>query len=242
MKTLLKSCFLLATLLSGTAYALPALQLGPGAGDWTYNTTTQTWETTDNPLTVIAYANAVDDNGGNGAYAWESPSAQYAYLVITAIPNQTDGTDVFDVTVSDDAGTLSIVDSGFGNPPVNDPNSLAGHSVFSSYYEVYEFIFNGSLVTIGDTQPGSTGTGIGYLEGITVLINSLFAGVEGIHFDLFTVNGDGLWDPSDPNDRKLVFAFAPFSHDAEFVPEPATLVLLLLGLIGFRFNRRRLNS
>ena len=112
---------MLATLLSGTAYALPALQLGPGAGDWTYNTTTETWETTDIPLTVIAYANAVDDNGGNGAYAWESPSAQYAYLVITAIPNQTDGTDVFDVTVSDDVGTLSMVASGL---PSNWRNTL----------------------------------------------------------------------------------------------------------------------
>ena len=151
--------------------------------------------------------------------------------------------DAFDVTVSNDGSALTILTFGFGNPPVNDPNSLAGHSVFSTYYEVYAFDFDGSLVEIGNTQPGDAGTGQGYTESIMVQINSLIQGVEGVHFDLFTVDGDGVWDPLDPeNDKKLVFAFAPFSHDAEFVPEPATAALLLLGLLGFRFSGRRQKS
>ena len=243
MKTIIKSLVLFATLLSGTAYALPALQLGPGAGDWTYNEATQTWETTDNPLTVIAYANAEMGDGGDGDYAWElSGTAQTVYLIVSAVPNQVDATDAFEVTVSDDTGTLSLFAYGFGNPPVNDPNSLAGHSVFSTYYEVYAFDFNSGLVTIGNTQLGDSGSGMGFMENITVQINSMIEGVEGVHFDLFTVNGDGDWDPNDPNDKKLVYAFAPFSHDAEYVPEPATAALLLLGLLGFRFTRRRQSS
>lgn len=238
-KTLLKTCVLFATLLSGTTYALPALQIGPGTGDWTYNTTTQTWETSDNPLTVIAYANAEAGDGGNGAYAWETATTLYAYLIVSAVPNQDSATDVFDVTVTANGSSLTFINNGFGNPPPNDPNSLAGHDIFATYYEVYQFEFDGSLVTIGDTQPGGTGSGVGLMESIVIQINSMFAGVDGVHFDLFTVNGNGLWDPEDPNDRKLVYAFAPFSHDAEFVPEPATAALLLLGLLGFRFNRSR---
>ena len=117
MKTLLKSLVLIATLLSGTAYALPALQLGPGTGDWTYNTTTQTWETTDNPLTVVAYANAPTDEGGNGAFAWESATTLYVYLIVSAVPNQDNATDVFDVTVVANESTLVHIDNGFGNPP-----------------------------------------------------------------------------------------------------------------------------
>ena len=244
MKTLLKTWFLLATLLSGTAYALPALQLGPGAGDWTYNETTQTWETTDNPLTVVAYANAQMSAGGNGDYAWDLFNTdQTVYLIVSAVPNQGNDTDAFDVTVSNDGSALTILTFGFGNPPVNDPNSLAGHSVFSTYYEVYAFDFDGSLGLIENTQPSGSGSGQGYTESIMVQINSLIEGVEGVHFDLFTVEGDGVWNPLDPeNDKKLVYAFAPFSHDAEYVPEPATAALLLLGLIGFRITRRRQSS
>ena len=104
MKTIIKSLVLFATFLSGTAYALPALQLGPGAGDWTYNEATQTWETTDNPLTVVAYANAESGDGGDGAYAWEmSDTDQTVYLIVSAVPNQPDnGLDAFDVTITVD--------------------------------------------------------------------------------------------------------------------------------------------
>ena len=135
-----------------------------------------------------------------------------------------------------------MLTSGFGNPPANDPNSLAGHDVFATYYEVYAFDFDGILELIGNTQPGDSGSGQGYTESIMVQINSLFEGVDGVHFDLFTVNGVGIWDPYSGDDKKLVYAFAPFSHDAEFVPEPATAALLLLGLLGFCFARRRQNS
>ena len=246
MKTLIKSLVLLATLLTGTAYALPALQLGPeDAGDWTYNETTQTWETTDNPLTIIAYANAEAVYGGDGAYAWElSDTTQTVYLIVSAVPNQPDNMlDAFDVTITVDGESLSYIASGFGNPPIDDPNSLAGHDIFATYFEVYEFAFDrDSLGPIHNTQPGDTGSGKGYMESIMVQVNSMLAGVDGVHFDLFTVNGDGNWDPSSTTDKKLVYAFAPFSHDAEFVPEPATAALLLLGLLGFCFARRRQNS
>ena len=53
---------------ASAAQAIPALQLGPGSGSWSYDTSTQTWVTTDNPLNLLATANATT---GSGAYPWE---------------------------------------------------------------------------------------------------------------------------------------------------------------------------
>jgi hypothetical protein len=84
--------FFVATLLFGAslapAFALPALQLGPGSGSWSYDVVTSTWQSSDNPLELAAYANARAVDGGTGGYAWDSPSntTRTAYLVISAMP------------------------------------------------------------------------------------------------------------------------------------------------------------
>ena len=234
-------------LASHAAYAIPALQLGPGMGTWNYDNGTQTWVTNDNPFNLSAFANA---DPGNGAYAWDAAGAiaQTAYLVLSAVPKIVSG-DGFDVTVDNDGGTLSILTSGFGAPPLEDANSLASHGIFDTYFEVYEFNFDESIIRIGDTQPGQTGTGNGYKETFDITINALLAGVTGIHIDLFTVSGNGVYGPGGSPDKKLVNAFAPFSHDAQFggngggngtpVSEPGTLALFGLGLAGVGFIRRR---
>ena len=79
---------------ASSAMAIPSLQLGPGDGNWSYDDTTQTWVTTDNPLNLAAFANSED---GKGAYAWDSAGAddQIAFLVVSS------GT-TFDVTVMND--------------------------------------------------------------------------------------------------------------------------------------------
>jgi hypothetical protein len=72
-----------------------------------------------------------------------------------------------------------------------------------------------------------------------IAVNDL-DGITGIHMDLFTVNGDGMWDPGADPDRDVVEAFAPFSHDAEYIPEPSAALLFGVGalIVSGRTRRR----
>ena len=223
-----------ALLAAGSALAIPSLQLGPGAGSWTYDASTQTWVTTDNPLQLAATANATTADGGNGDYAWDAlGTSQVAYLVVSAVPKTglTEPPSLFDITVENDGAALSLFTSGNGAPPLTDSNDLASHGIFDTYFEIYEFNFDGALVGISDTQPGGTGTGMGYAELFDITINSLADSVTGLHFDLYTVQ------TANP---ELVEAFAPFSHDADAVPEPSSALLFGVGgLIAGRALRRR---
>jgi len=211
-------------LLASVAQALPSLQLGPGAGSWSYDLTTQTWVTSDDPLELAAFANATKADGGHGGYAWDQTTSTTAYLVIAATPKTTIGADLFDVTVTNDGGSLALVSSGDGTPPLSDP--MPKHGIFSTYFEIYEFSFDGALTTIENTQPPGGDAGSGYRELIQIAVNSLAAGVTGLHFDLFTIAGAG---PLTGASR--LQAFAPFSHDAAFVPEPGAVGIFAVGLL-----------
>jgi hypothetical protein len=255
MKLLLGRLHLLGALVlafaffgAGSAQALPALQLGPSGSGWTYDAVTQTWVNDGSSFQLAAYANATMGDGGSGGYAWETTTeARIAYLVVSAVPKQTDptGGSGFDITILNDgvvditAGICSpvvtsdcFVTAGYGAAPMSDPNSLAPHSIFDTYYEVYAFTFDGPLDTICDTQPGQTGCGEGYFEYLDIQVGALPDGVEGLHFDLYTLNS-----------LDQVEGFAPFSHDAEtgLVPEPSAALLFGVGglIAGTTLRRRR---
>lgn len=239
---LFKSLFFTGLLLiTSSGYAIPALQLGPepGNSDWFYNTINQTWSLTGNSGNVFAYANAID---GNGSYAWGTGTElREAYLSIAATP-KTNVTPAFEVTVLNDGG-VTLIESGVGSPPLADADDLKNHDlsphgVFDTYYEIYRFVFDGTVDQIHDTQPGGTGTGNGYMEMFNITIDFLAADIEGIHFDLFTINDPGNDDYGDGSGDQ-VLAFAPFSHDAAFVPEPNSLALIGFGLIVFSIISRR---
>ena len=250
---------------AASANALPALQLGPGSGsDWSYCTTTcsagsNTWEWSGgDTFDLNAYANANKDFGGNGQYAWDSVGAtdQLAYLVVSSIPDLGQDPPMpiierFVVTIVNDAVPLALYASGYGTPPINDPNSISPHGIFDTYFEIYQFQFGDPLDTppfsvtslIPNTEPGCVGVdcdpGQGYLEVTNITLKDVGDGVTGVHFDLLTVAGAG-WDASAPDDKKLVFAVAPFSHDASIrLSEPGTLGLMLIGFIGVCVSRAR---
>lgn len=230
-------------LVYGSAQALPVLQIGPGTvGDWTYDTITETWVTTSNIFELETLANT-NLAGGSGQYAWDGAGglAQYAYLVVAATPKAADATDLFNVSLTNDSSALSMVSWGFGNPPLEDTNSMAPHGIYDTYFEIYEFQFDRSPVEIGNTEPGDSSTAIGHSETIGVEILSLSA--LGLHFDLFTLTDSGKFSDITELTKDVLKANAPYSHDAEYnvVPVPAAFWLFGTALLGFiGFSRRRL--
>lgn len=228
------------SLSSFNVYAIPVLQIGPDALDPSDPTSS-----TDPDATYVGGGDDtwyLSNDGSSFSFnAYNTGDEGFtAYLVFAATPMLTDNSiDYFDLTVSDGTKTLSLVESGVGAPPTLDPNSLAPHDIFDTYFEVFELTFDGPLTTIGNTEPNGLGGGSadGYYENISVLFNILNEDVTGIHIDMFTI--DGAWSDS-TTDKNLVTAFAPFSHDAQVVvPIPAAAWLFASGLIGLAGVARR---
>lgn len=225
----------IVSLFAATASALPVLQLSPGStGEWLYNTTTDTWVTTSSTFELLATANS-DGVDAHGDYAWEESvgtTGQVAYLVASSTPESM--TSTFNITINNGHGDMTPVPTMFGTPPETDPHKLSPHGIFPTYYEIYEFHFDGDPTTIFDTQPGGeTGMGEGFEEKFNVTVNFLTGG--GVHFDLFTMEGNGLLSEND-----LTFGWAPYSHDAEMmIPEPTAALVFGMGLlvVGIRIRR-----
>ena len=227
-----------------SAMAVPALQLDIIGG--TYDQSSQSIVIDSDQFTVVALATPMGSLSESDIL---SPTEDF-FLSIALMPppDESPSFNTGSFTVNGDVIDANDASLHFGTPPVGADHTLAGHGVFPTYYAEIAFRFDDDDTTTtynSQDNPGGTltnGTGSYYA---TFEID--MAGILGyqLHFDLYDiqVKHGNIW----------VDHFAPFSHDAESgggeddvpeedIPEPAGIGLLLVGLIGMGWARRRLHS
>ncbi|MBI2871189.1 MAG: choice-of-anchor N protein [Candidatus Omnitrophica bacterium] len=221
------------------AYAVPALQLF--IADGFYNLADETWETGSPDFTLTAFALDKGDfgpNGGKDAFGNGTNDAILSLALSSDTFPQSTPPPINSVTINGSAIPTSSWTWGYA-PISNDPGVFDGgnddlpkHGIFPAWYTEYAFNF-GSVQEdiVFDTQPDENGD----LD-MTHLLDGwqfdfdihISDSLDRVHFDLYTLGTDGT-----------IYENAPFSHDAAFVPEPATLTLMGSGLLGMLLMRRR---
>lgn len=206
------------TLFASGAMAVPSLQIGDADGG-----------------VCNSYNASLQDCMVGEQFTVTSLESGAGYVVFGAVPMIENDTFTVDPMIG--GSSLSLVEFGFGTPPFEDPNSLAPHGIFDTYVEVYRLDF-ATAGTVFNTQPGNPGDSApGYIETIDMYLTGL---TDGLHIDLFRCssgsveNGDCMIQQGTD--------FAPFSHDATYVPVPAAVWLFGSGLIGLVGVVRRKTS
>ena len=225
------------------ARAVPALQLDIIGG--TYDATTQTVVSDGPYFTVLALATAT----GNTSSADILAETYYISAGFLSAPAQSAGFNAgsFSVNGSTVQATDSVLD--YGAPPIDAASAnLPSHGVYPTYYHELAFTFDGSDTTTTYNSQDDAGGGLFNESGsgtyfVKFEINVAGLAGEQLHFDLYNTKVKN-------NGTITIDDFAPFSHDAQSgpgipitsteIPEPSTIAIIGLGLLGLGFARRRL--